>query len=99
MPTEIPVSEARRIVLEKVAPLPAETVSLAEARDRVLAAPLVAPRSVPAWDYSSMDGYAVRAVDCTPAALLRMQEELPAGRAATGPLAVGGAIRINTGAP
>ena len=36
-----------------------ETVPLREARGRILAAPLVAPRDVPPHDNSAVDGYAV----------------------------------------
>jgi molybdopterin molybdotransferase/putative molybdopterin biosynthesis protein len=45
--------------------LPAETVSLADALDRVLAADLAAPTDVPAFDRSGVDGFAVRAADTT----------------------------------
>jgi putative molybdopterin biosynthesis protein len=48
--------------------LPAETVSLADALDRVLAADLAAPTDVPAFDRSGVDGFAVRAADTTGAA-------------------------------
>jgi molybdopterin molybdotransferase len=37
-----------------------ELVPLAEARGRVLAAPIVAPRPLPAFDQAAMDGYALR---------------------------------------
>ena len=43
--------------------LPAEDVPLAEARGRVLAAPVRAPGDVPAFDRSNVDGFAVRAAD------------------------------------
>jgi putative molybdopterin biosynthesis protein len=48
--------------------LAAESVSLADALDRVLAADLAAPTDVPAFDRSGVDGFAVRAVDTTGAA-------------------------------
>ena len=48
--------------------LPAETVTLADALDRVLAADLAAPTDVPAFDRSGVDGFAVRAADTTGAA-------------------------------
>src|SRR5262245_59067184 len=51
-----------RAVLD-LRPLPAETVSLGQALGRVLAADVVAPRDVPGFDRSNMDGYAVRAED------------------------------------
>src|SRR5438045_8380629 len=44
-------------------PLGAETVPLAEAHGRVLAADVVAPIDVPGFDRSNVDGFAVRAAD------------------------------------
>jgi molybdopterin molybdotransferase len=40
-----------------------EQVPLGEARGRVLAAPVVAPRPLPAFDQAAMDGYALRLAD------------------------------------
>ena len=57
----IEVPEARRLVLERVTPLPAEQVPLREALGRVLAADVASADSVPGFDNSSMDGFAVRA--------------------------------------
>src|SRR5690242_18692075 len=45
------------------APLPAETVSTAEAADRVTGGPVFAARSVPHFHAAAMDGLAVRAAD------------------------------------
>ncbi len=50
-------------VLAGVRPLGTERVTLGEAQGRVLAEPLLAPAPLPAFDYSAMDGYAVRADD------------------------------------
>lgn len=44
-------------------PLGAEAIALEDADGRVLAEDLVAPSDLPAFDYSAMDGYAVRAAD------------------------------------
>jgi putative molybdopterin biosynthesis protein len=49
----------------RLAPLGAETVALAEALGRVLAEDLVAAVDVPAFDRSSVDGFALRAADTT----------------------------------
>ena len=47
--------------VRRVAPrLCSETVTLESAHGRVLAEPLHASAPLPAWDYSAMDGYAVR---------------------------------------
>jgi putative molybdopterin biosynthesis protein len=58
-------AEARRRFEAAInlAPLSAETVGLAEALGRVLAADLVAATDVPAFDRAGVDGFAVRAVD------------------------------------
>ena len=46
-----------------LAPLPAETVSLADARTRVLAHDVVAAVDAPPFDRANVDGFAVRATD------------------------------------
>jgi molybdopterin molybdotransferase len=78
-----------------------ETVPLKEARGRILAEPLKAPRDVPPHDNSAVDGYAVFFDDLAAGE----PSVLPvAGRAAAGhPLGYaakrGEAVRIFTGAP
>lgn len=60
------VAEHQRRVLELLRPLAslgAETVPLAEAVHRVLTADVPAPISLPSFDNSQMDGYAVRSAD------------------------------------
>src|SRR5712692_5008279 len=44
-------------------PLPPEEVAVADALGRVLAADVVAPLDVPAFDRANVDGFAVRAED------------------------------------
>jgi len=76
-----------------------QQVALREALGRVLAEPVVSTIDVPGWDYSAMDGYALRALDCTTAgAELPLSQRLPAGTAPQ-PLEPGTAARIFTGAP
>jgi molybdopterin molybdotransferase len=91
--------EARRTILEHVAPLGAEVVPILEAVGRVLALDLAAPCDAPAWNNSAMDGYAVRAEDVTPGAPLRLSAYIPAGAPGADPLARGTAAKILTGAP
>jgi molybdopterin molybdotransferase len=98
------VAEALDRVLAGVAVLPAESVALAEALGRVLAAPVVAERAIPPWDNSSMDGYAVRAEDLRGASdsgpvALTLVGEVAAGTVAGGGVGPGQAYRILTGAP
>jgi molybdopterin molybdotransferase len=53
--------DARERVLANVQPLGAERVDLSLAAERVLAESLVSSAPLPPFDYSAMDGYAVRA--------------------------------------
>ncbi|MFH1807551.1 MAG: molybdopterin-binding protein [Pseudomonadota bacterium] len=61
----VPLDEARSTVLARFSSLhtTVETVPVREARARVLAAPVRALRSVPAYHAAAMDGLAVRARD------------------------------------
>jgi molybdopterin molybdotransferase len=83
---------------------PAATVSLSEAQGLVLADDVVAQLSLPVFDNSAMDGYAVRAQDVSAATpehpvLLPVAEDIPAGRIDELTLQPGTAHRIMTGAP
>ncbi|MFZ3121147.1 MAG: molybdopterin molybdenumtransferase MoeA, partial [Variovorax sp.] len=67
-PPLMPLDEALASLLAKATPrLAAESVSTFEADGRVLAQDVVSGLTVPPRDNSSMDGYAVRAVDCATA--------------------------------
>ena len=92
--------EARRTILENIRPLGSERVHLLEAVGRTLAEDMLAPWDMPLWDNSAMDGYAVRAADCSPSCCLKVTGFIPAG-AKGDDLTVepGCAIRIMTGAP
>ena len=91
--------EARRIILDAVGPLDAEVVPLLDAVGRVLAEEVTAPRELPAWDNSAMDGYAVRAASVVPGVGLSISMYLPAGSGGADSLQPGTAARILTGAP
>jgi molybdopterin molybdotransferase len=97
----IPVSEALARVLASVAgPVEAETVPLAVAAGRTLAADVVASRTQPPFPASAMDGYAVRSADAgTPGASLRLIGTSAAGHGYSGRVGPGEAVRIFTGAP
>jgi len=96
-PLEIDV--ARRLVLERVAPLGAETVAVADALGRVLAEDVTSADAVPGFDNSAMDGYAVRAADTAGApTTLAVVGESRAGHPAARDLGAGEAIAISTGA-
>ena len=94
------VDEALERILEGVQPLPAETVPLRQAADRVLASPLAALRTHPPFHASAMDGYAVRAADIAEApATLRVIGTSAAGGSFEGEVLPQTAVRIFTGAP
>jgi molybdopterin molybdotransferase len=92
------VEEALSRVLEDVEPLPSESVPIAQASGRVLAADLAALRSQPPAAVSAMDGYAVRAADVAGGrAELKLIGEVAAGRPFAGSVGPGEAARIFTG--
>ncbi len=104
MKQSVSVEEARRLVLEGVAPLGTEEVELEQALGRVLARALSAPYSLPPLDNTAMDGFAVRAGDvqgASPEHPVRLEviEDVPAGHLPRRPLGPGQATRIMTGAP
>jgi molybdopterin molybdotransferase len=74
-----------------------DTVSTFDALGRVLADKVRSALDVPPADNSSMDGYALRAADALPGAVLRVEQRLPAGVVGAH-LAEGCAARIFTGA-
>jgi len=98
------VAEASARILAGIEPLGVERVALLDAAGRVLATPVTAPLTLPAWDNSAMDGYAVRAADIERASeqapvSLRVLESVQAGEFPSRPVEAGTAIRIMTGAP
>jgi molybdopterin molybdotransferase len=92
-------AEAQARMLAGLVPLAAERVGLADAAGRVLAEDLRAPYALPRFDYSAMDGYAVKAADLADGGpwRLRVEGESRAGGAPPS-LAPGTACRIFTGA-
>lgn len=98
------VVEASERILAGIQPLGTERVALLDALGRVLASPVVAPLTLPAWDNSAMDGYAVRADDVAEASAsrpvrLEVLETVAAGAFPAREVAPGTATRIMTGAP
>ena len=98
------VDEHRRVVADLITGRAPVTVALADALGLVLAADVVAPLSLPGFDNSAMDGYAVLAADVASAGedtpvRLPVPEDIPAGRTDIPTLSAGTAHRIMTGAP
>ena len=86
-----------------LAPVPAETVALAQALGRVLGVDVVAPIDVPPFDRSGVDGFAVRAADTvgasdrTPKRLRLNAEVVACGHAPAVQVGPGTATTIATG--
>jgi molybdopterin molybdotransferase len=100
----ISVQEALDRILKSFAPLPAETVGLADAFGRVLAEDISARVTQPPHAVSAMDGYAVRAADVASVkpgvpVTLKVIGAVPAGSLFKGEVGPDEAVRIFTGAP
>ena len=98
------VSDAVARIVADIEPLGVERVQILEALGRVLATPIVSPLTLPAWDNSAMDGYALRAADvegATAAApvTLTVLETVAAGAFPSRGVGAGTCTRIMTGAP
>jgi molybdopterin molybdotransferase len=98
----LPIVEMERLIGERVVPVAEiEEVPLDLVAGRALARDVVADVSLPPFDNSAVDGYAVRHADLAPAGETRLAitGRLTAGRAALNPIGASEAIRIFTGAP
>jgi molybdopterin molybdotransferase len=95
----ITLEAARERLLAAVTVLEAEVVALAGAGGRVLADGVVAPSSLPPFDSSAMDGYAVRSVDAKLGARLTVIGSAPAGRVFPNRVGAGHCVRVYTGSP
>ncbi len=98
----LPVDELEAIIAARVAPVAEiENVPLAAARGRVIARDVRAPLSLPNFDNSAVDGYAVRHIDLNAEGetTLAVVDRITAGRSAAHALDAGQATRIFTGAP
>jgi molybdopterin molybdotransferase len=95
------VEQAQALIAECVTPVPGvQHLPLVEAAGRVLAEDLIAPRPLPPFFNSAVDGYAFRHADLAHLGETRLSlaGRTTAGEAAA-PLAPGTARRIFTGAP
>ena len=98
------VEEHQQVVTGLISARPATRIGLFDAQGLVLADDVVAGLSLPVFDNSAMDGYAVHADDVSGAGpqspvKLPVAEDIPAGRTDRLTLAPGTAHRIMTGAP
>jgi molybdopterin molybdotransferase len=99
----LPPNDARDLLFQHLANrMPAETIATDEALGRVTATHIYAPHALPAFQRSTMDGYAVRAADTFGAssslpAFLQVTGEVPMGKAAEITLSSGEAAIVHTG--
>ncbi|MFT3662874.1 MAG: molybdopterin molybdotransferase MoeA [Gordonia sp. (in: high G+C Gram-positive bacteria)] len=95
-----PVAEHRAAVGAHLAGIRrTEKVPVAVTLGRVTARPVHAPYSLPLFDNSAMDGFAVRASEVRPGVVLPVSGRVFAGDAAPESLPAGSATAIMTGAP
>jgi molybdopterin molybdotransferase len=98
------LEQALEKILESIPAARSERIPLGEAYKRVVAEPVVAAVDLPAFDNSSVDGYAVRAQDVAQASsqnpvALTLAGKVAAGETFGGELSAGQCIRIFTGSP
>lgn len=93
------LDDARRRLLDALTPLTPLDVPLADAAGLILAEPVVAPRDVPPFAASAMDGFAVRAADVTgEATTLDVVGTSSAGKPSERSVGPGETVAIATGA-
>ena len=100
----ISIEEATKKLESRVKPLKAEEISVLKSFGRILREDLRSPLSIPPFDRSAMDGYAVKAANLLGASgkepvALNVLEDIPAGQVGKFRLKKGTAARIMTGAP
>jgi molybdopterin molybdotransferase len=96
------VDAALALIAERITPVvEAETVPLAKAAGRILAADLIAQMDVPPYANSAVDGYALMHADLSPdnVTVLPVTGRAAAGHPLAHAMQSGEAIRIFTGAP
>jgi len=95
MPT---LDEARRLIFARTRTLGTESVALIDSLNLVTAEDIIAPWDMPSCDNSAMDGFAVRAEECTRAAGLRITGTIMAGALSSLSVEPGCAVKVMTGA-
>lgn len=98
------LEEAQSRIFGQASPLEAHRISIAESVGHALAEQLIATATLPPWDNSAMDGYAVRAEDIERAsrgkpAKLTVIDVVRAGQPTAVDIGPRQAVRIMTGAP
>lgn len=103
-PTQIPVTEAVRLLQERAPKLGSKRLPLLESYGRILAEDIAALVDHPSLDNSAMDGYACKLEDTLSASdenpvRLEVIADIPAGSVFEGEVKSGQAVSIYTGAP
>jgi molybdopterin molybdotransferase len=98
------VQAAKERILDRMLPVGSLSLPLDQTAGRVLARDILAEVDLPAFDYSSMDGFALQAADVEQASpacacILQVVADIPAGGAEDKFIRSGQAARIMTGAP
>ena len=104
MRTMISVDEALEIIGRSVQPLGSESLRIEDAGDRTLTQDLHSSESIPPFDNSAMDGFALRSQDVISATTsqpvrLKIVDEIKAGTVSKVKIEPGHASTIMTGAP
>ncbi|MDO4547619.1 MAG: molybdopterin molybdotransferase MoeA [Clostridia bacterium] len=104
MKQQLSYISARDMLLERAKPVGRKTMPLEECYGRILADDIYAGMSIPPFDRSPYDGYAVKASDTRGASrdnpvVLDVMESIPAGSVPQKDIVSGKAARIMTGAP
>lgn len=104
MKRNVSLEEAQSLLLDRAEPVDVCCVSLQEALGRVLSQDIIAPISVPSFDKSAMDGYALIAGNTCSAesaspVQLKVIAETRAGYPAQEKVVPGTAIKLMTGTP
>tara|TARA_Y100001970_G_scaffold135391_2_gene166707 strand:+ start:887 stop:2065 length:1179 start_codon:yes stop_codon:yes gene_type:complete len=90
--------------MESIKTLESENVHLLQGRNKVITEPIMSNESIPPFDNTAVDGYAVRAIDTKGASQetpisLRVLETIAAGKPPTFNIQSGECSKIMTGAP
>ncbi|MDG1891585.1 MAG: molybdopterin molybdotransferase MoeA [Verrucomicrobiota bacterium] len=100
----ISLEKALERILQRMNPVESEQIAVTQADGRVLSESLIAGISLPMWDNSAMDGFALRAEDVHTASpekpvLLSCLGEGAAGKPSSSQITPGTCLRIFTGSP
>jgi len=95
----ISFEEARHLILTNVSQIGTEQITLPDLQGRITAEEIIAPRQLPFFDNSAMDGYAVRMADHHLFSALPISGYIPAGVVAHREITPRSAVKIMTGAP